>query len=276
MRKFIPLLLIILIFYCVGCCGFAPRAYKDALQNALIAENQREYEKAYEYYKQALESRPNDKRASTKLKELGIIISQDITEKGIQAFESKKYKSALELFSKALSYDENNNKANAYNSKAAEEYKIIDEKYSKSERLRSQNKWIEAIQVLYEISESYNDDPQLGFTIDKWQDYGYTHFMKAGLEARQKAEYSQSLSFFESADSLKSDPDTKRELKKAKSYIEADRYYIKALHFFESAHFLKLDPAVQEELNAVKSYVEADEYYHRRSQQMSDNVTIFE
>jgi len=107
MRRCIHLSLIILFFYCVGCSIFAPKVYKDAMQIALRAENQREYEKAYEYYENALKSYKGVLNYN--------VVNDDILFKVAKIYDSpfklrdiekayKYYKSIIEKYSDSIHY----------------------------------------------------------------------------------------------------------------------------------------------------------------------------
>jgi tetratricopeptide (TPR) repeat protein len=217
--------LILIGLYLSAC---VPKEYQQALEHATLYESQRELEKAYEHYKQALELRPGDKKTQAKLRELGKLISENITQKGIRAFDNKKYKTAAEYLAKALSYDTENKLAKEYQEKTILQINAINQMYERANGLAAKNKWIEAIDVLNKIAASYDDDPNLSSQINKWREDGYAHYMNAGLEARQEGEYSQSLRLFDSANFLKSDSESQRELELAKKYVKADIYYIKA------------------------------------------------
>ena len=65
---------IFILFMFAGC---APKGYRDAVTTAVWLENQRDYEKAYDYYKQALRAKPDDAQIKRKLDELGEIIAVD-------------------------------------------------------------------------------------------------------------------------------------------------------------------------------------------------------
>ncbi|MDY6972047.1 MAG: tetratricopeptide repeat protein, partial [Thermodesulfobacteriota bacterium] len=132
--------------------GCAPKAYKDALHTGSTLEQRGDYESAYKYYEEAVRLRPNDKIAQAKLNQLGRLISSAATEKGIQAFENKKYRTASELFTKALHYNANNQDARSYNEKAKTQYNLIRKKYSEADRLKAQSEWVDAVHLLNEIS----------------------------------------------------------------------------------------------------------------------------
>jgi tetratricopeptide (TPR) repeat protein len=236
---------LILIGLYINAC--VPKEYQRALENAMLYESQRELEKAYEHYKQALELRPGDKKVQAKLTELGNLISENITKKGIRAFNNKKYKTAAEYLAKALSYDAEYELAKEYQEKAILQYKVIIQKYERANGLAAKNKWIEAIDVLNKIAATYDDDPNLGSQINRWREDGYAHYMNAGLEARREGEYSQSLRLFDSADFLKSDSQSQRELRLANKFVKADIYYIKAK---QKADQNKVLEAMQELISA--------------------------
>jgi len=236
---------ILIVLHIVAC---VPKEYQQILERATLFENQRELEKAYESYQQALELRPGDKKVQAKLRELGKLISDNITAKGIQAFDNKKYKTAAQYLAKALSYNAENTLAKEYQEKATNRYNSIIQKYAMANGLAAQNKWIEAIDVLNEIAAAYNDDPDLSSQINKWREDGYAHYMNAGLEARRAGEYSQSLKLFDSADFLKSDVRSQQELKLANKYVKADTYYIKAKQLADQNKVL----AAMEELIAAR------------------------
>ncbi|MDY6974098.1 MAG: hypothetical protein SV775_17555, partial [Thermodesulfobacteriota bacterium] len=73
-----------------------------------------------------------------------------------------------------------------------------------------------------------DDDPEIDSIIEEWRDRGYDYFMKAGLKERNKGDFPRSLKFFESADFLRPDLDSRRELERAEKYVEADKHYVKS------------------------------------------------
>ena len=206
----------------------APKAYKQAVNTAAQLENQREYERAYQYYKQALNGKPDDTHARQKLDDLGRIIANDHAEMAVQALENKKYKTAIEILDKARSYDENNVKVNDYRAEAIKRYDKIQKKYGQVEAFKERNNWLDAVKTLSDIFESYNDDPGLGAQIEKVRDEGYRNYMTAGQKARGSGNYTQSLYYFESAESLKPSFGSQQEINVAKRYVDADTLYIRA------------------------------------------------
>jgi len=239
--------------------GCAPKAYQDALTAAVRMENQRDYESAYEYYRQALKAKPNDARMKQKIDELGKILGAAFTEDAIQAFENKKHKTALGLLEKALVYDAGNIKANKLHSKIKEEYKKIAEEYSQVESLILENRWIEAVDTLRMISEMYNDDPQLEGRIKELQNKGYLYFMKAGLDARKEGDYYQSLGHFESADFLETTSDSQKELDAAGKYVNADKLYMSALQMVESGNIIEAMEVLIQSKDIVDDHVKVNE-----------------
>lgn len=227
------------VFILIMFVGCTPKAYRDALNTAVRMENQKEYEQAYEYYSQALKTKPNDEHAKLKLTKLGRIIAIAYTEDAEKALENKKYKTALDLLNKALSYDEHNEKTNNCRLEARKKYDQIQDKYSQIEDLTAKNQWLKVVSILKDISKSYNDDPDLENQIVKSQDQGYHFFVKSGQEARKSGNYSQSLSYFESADLLKTSTESQQEIKIAKKYVEAESIYIRAWHLSEKASILE-------------------------------------
>ena len=215
----------LLLFTISAIAGCAPKAYKSAVSTASQMESQRDYEAAYQYYKQALSTSPNDAHAREKLNELGRTIANARAELAVQALENKKYKTALDILDKARTYDENNVKVNEYRLEATKRYEEIQKKYAQVEVFKGSNQWIEAVQTLRDISESYNDDPGLASRIDAMQGEGYLYYMSAGHEARGDGRYSQSLSYFESAESIKTSSESQQEINAAKKYVEAEDLY---------------------------------------------------
>jgi tetratricopeptide (TPR) repeat protein len=219
--------IIILSGLLIGGCA-TMQEYNQLKQRAEELESQQRYEEAYQNYLKASELNKYDKKIPAKLRELEKIISEIATDEGIRAFNDKKYKTALDGFGKALKFNAENMRATDFRPRALAKYNQIKQKYAKANTLKDANKWTEAVEVLQEIEVSYNDDPEIGSEIKKWRENGYTHYMKAGSEARQNGKYTDSLNYFTAAEALKSDAQSQAELKRAKEYVEADQYYIKA------------------------------------------------
>jgi len=247
---------IFILFMFAGC---APKGYKDAVITAVRLENQRDYEKAYDYYNQALRAKPDDAQIKRKLDELGEIIAVDYTEKAIQAYENKKHKTALELLRKALSYDDNNKKANDYKLEVSNEYEKIKEKYSQAEGFTQSNKWVEAVNTLKEISELYNDDPDLENQIGELQNVGYRYYMEAGFEARKEGAYPVSLRCFESADALGSTDESQQEISAALKYVEADTIYKHAEKMADKDNILEAMDALIQSKEIVDDHVKVNQ-----------------
>ena len=226
------------LFFIFAIAGCAPKAYKSAVTTASQLESQRDYEAAYQYYKQALNTSPNDAHARQKINDLGRTIANARAELAVQALENKKYKTALDILDKALSYDENNVKVNDYRLEATKRYEKIQKKYAQVGVFKESNEWIEAVQTLRDISESYNDDPGLGSQIESVQGEGYHYYMTAGHEARGNGRYSQSLSYFESAESIKPSFESQQEINSAKKYVDADALYMRSQQMLDEKSVL--------------------------------------
>ncbi len=234
------------VFILIMVVGCTPKVYRDALNMGVRMENQGEYVQAYELYKQALKTKPNDEYAKQKLIKLGRIIANAFAEKAEKASANKKYKTALDILNKAHRYDENNEKINNCRLESTKKYDKIQKKYSQVEDLKAKNQWVKVIRILKDISINYNDDPDLGNRIVKFQDQGNDFFMKAGRKARISGNYSQSLSCFESADLLKTSIESQQEIKIAKKYVEADFFYERSRHLFEKNSILEaMDALIQ-------------------------------
>jgi len=229
---------VLFVLIIIGFAGCATKAYQDDLNTAIHLESKKKYEPAYEFYKQALKSKPNDTRIRQKLSELSRIIVNEYAESAIRAVEDKKYKTALDTLDKGLSYGEGNEKTKNCRLEAGKKYDEIQKKYAQVEDLKAKNQWVEAVSLLKDISQSYNDDPDLENRIVKFQNQGSGFFIKAGREARISGNYSQSLSYFESAESIKTSVESQQELKRAKKYIEADSLYTRARHLSEKNSIL--------------------------------------
>jgi len=227
------------VFILVMFVGCAPKGYRDALNSAVHMENQREYEKAYDYYKKALQTKPDDEHAKRKLKSLGRIIANGYTAEAEKALENKKYRTALDLLDKAHRYDEYNEKTNQYRREVRKTYDQIKDKYLQAEELIANNQWVRAVDILSDISKSYNDDPDLENRIKESKSQGYGFFMKAGLEARQSGNYSKSLDYFKSADLLETTTQSQQEIDLAKKYGEADSIYIRAQQLSEEGSIME-------------------------------------
>ncbi len=226
---------VLIVIVLAGC---ATKAYQDDLNTAIHLESKKEYESAYEFYKQVLKLKPKDARIRQKLRELSVIITNEYAESAAQSMEDKKYKTALDILTKALRYDESNEKAKNCRLEARKKYDKIQKKYSEVEDLKVKNQWVKAVTILKDISNTYNDDPDLGNQIEKFQNQGYDFFIGAGREARANGNYSQSLSCFESADLLNSSAESQQEIKNAKKYVEADSLYMRAQHSSEKNSIL--------------------------------------
>jgi tetratricopeptide (TPR) repeat protein len=229
MRKLIhlwPTILILSVLLLSGCATL--REYNESVNMAKELEGRQKYEEAYEKYKQAYELSKIDRSIDSKLQELSKIISENSTVEGIQAFENKKFKVAKELFNKALRYEPSNNQAAEYRSDAISAYNTIFEKDARAEDLTTQNKWVEAINLLKEIDAAYDDEPNPAAKIDDWRNQGNAYYRKAGLQARQNGDYQDSLRNFELAEYLISDPQSQQELALAKKYVQADEHYVRA------------------------------------------------
>ena len=224
-----------IIFAIAGC---APKAYKSAVRTASQLESQRDYEAAYQYYKQALNTRPNDVHARQKINDLGRTIANARAELAVQALENKKYKTALDILDKARSYDENNVKVNDYRLEAMKRYEKIQKKYAQVGVFKESNEWIEAVQTLRDISETYNDDPGLGSQIESVQGEGYRYYMTAGHEARGNSRYVQSLSYFESAELIKTSSESQQEINSAKKYVDANVLYMRSQQMLDEKNVL--------------------------------------
>ncbi len=218
-------LFVLIVIVLAGC---ASKAYKDDLNTAIHLEGKKKYESAYDFYKQALKSKPNDKHLKQKLGDLRRIIADSQAESAAQAIEDKKYKTAIDHANKALRYEADHKKAMDYGAEAKKQYDEIQKKYSETEGFILKNEWVEAVDTLKEISESYNDDPELGSRIEKCQNDGYRYFMNAGLEARAGGRYSHSLRCFESAELLKSSIESQQEIDTSKKYGDAEALYLRA------------------------------------------------
>ncbi|MBW1900152.1 MAG: hypothetical protein JRJ20_00805, partial [Deltaproteobacteria bacterium] len=247
------------IFILCMFAGCAPKGYRDAVTTAVRLENQRDYEKAYDYYKQALRAKPDDAQIKRKLDELGETIAVDYTEKAIQAFENKKHKTALELLRKALAYDENNKKANDYKREVSNEYEKIKEKYSQAEGFTQNNKWVEAVNTLKEISELYNDDPDLENQIGELQNVGYRYYMEAGFNAGKEGAYPLALRCFESADALKTSDESQQEISTAGKYVEADTFYRRAEEMADKNNLLEAMAALIQSKEIVDDHLKVNQ-----------------
>jgi tetratricopeptide (TPR) repeat protein len=207
-----------------GCAGL--QDYNRLKNLAEELESRQQYEEAYVTYRQAAEKNPYDRKMPAKLKALEILISDEYTQNGIQAFYDKKYKTALEKFlAVALKWNPDNLRAAEYKDKAMAEYEVVLQKYSFSRELADKDRWLEAVEALNEISALYNDDPDLGAKIENHREKGSAYFRTAGLAAWHRGLYEQSLRYFESSNHLKPDSQTQQELERAKNYVKADRHY---------------------------------------------------
>ena len=152
----------IILFVLTGC---VPKGYQQAVDQAVLYENQAQYEKAYQFYRQALELQPKDKALQAKLGALGRLISAKYTDRAVKAYENKRYQTALDLLKNALVYDPANSRATTYTGKAMDSLARIKAMYAEADRAATQNKWLKAVGILNEIAVSYNDDPDINTKI---------------------------------------------------------------------------------------------------------------
>ncbi len=242
----------VLLFFIFFAC--APKGYKDAVKTAVRLEIQHEYEQAYEHYKQALKSKPNDKAVMRKLSALGRTIADSFAEEALKATENKRYKTALDIVNKALGYDENNEKAKDCLLKARKEYDKIQKQYSQVKGLIEKNMWSEAYVVLKEISALYDDDLDLGAKIENVENDGYAYYMKVGLEARNDEKYSQSLNYFKLAETLKTLSESRQEIIAAKKYIEANSLYLHAQQRVDNNSILEAMDSLIQAMDLVEDH----------------------
>jgi tetratricopeptide (TPR) repeat protein len=209
-----------------GCATM--QEYNQLKQRAEELEHQQIYEEAYQNYLKAAELNKYDKKLPHKLRELEKIISEIAADEALEAYHDKRYKTALARVDKALKFNPKNMRAVDFKPEAVAKYMEIKKKYANANLLKESNKWVEAVNALEEIKAAYNDDPEIDSKIKKWRENGCTYYTRAGLETRQKGKYSDSLSYFAAAASLKSDAQSQAELKRANEYVEADQLYFKA------------------------------------------------
>ena len=208
--------------------GCVPKGYQQAVDQAVIYENQEQYEQAYQFYKQALELQPKDKALQAKLGALGRLISERYTGRAIKAYENKRYQTALDLLRKALVYDPANSRATTYTGKAMDRLARIKAMYSEADMAATQNKWLQAVGILNDIALSYKDDPDINKKIAEQKKRGYDYYMQNGLDARREGRYDVSFKRLESADQIMPGSESARELALAKNYLQAEKHYWQA------------------------------------------------
>ena len=251
MRSVIRIFLLIPILAGLLMAGCATLQEYNRLKNlAEELESRQQYEEAYVAYRQAAEKNLYDRKIPVKLQALEKLISEEYTQNGIQAFYDKRYKTAIEKYlTVALKWNPDNMRAAEYREKAMAEYEFIEQKYSSARELAEKNRWREAVDVLNQIADQYNDDPDLEAKIEGYKENGSAHYHKAGLEARQEGLYEQSLRYFESSDLLKSSAQTQQELNRAKNYVKADQHFAEARRKMDQK---RIEAAMDELLMARK------------------------
>lgn len=263
MRKILVFIFCILIVF-VG-FGCAPKGYRMAVNRGVRLENQKDYERAYAAYQQALQLKPDDAEIKRKLDALGSTIAGRLTEDAAQAFDNNRHRTSLALLDKALRYDHDHQKANAYKKEVGAAYENIKDKYAQVEGFRKENKWVVAFNTLNEISEMYADDPELEKRIKDVREAGYPYLKEAAKGAKAKGEYSRSLNYLESAAVLRSGDEIQQKIKTAEKYIQADGLYARAEAAAHQEHIM----AAMDVLIQSKDLVQD----HIRINQLIDQLT---
>ncbi len=259
--SFLSFLTVLLLSF-IGSC-VSPELKRE-LDSGDYNAAQHNYAEAYEHYEQALSMQPDNEEIQAKKEAMGRKLADDYNEKAYQAINDKQYKTAQGFLKKALEYDEGNSRARALKETADTRYDEIMAMYAKADGLAARNSWVEATTVLNEIDARYNDDPDIGAKIEEWQEKGYNYYMSAGRRARQNGDYKGSLAQFESANALRPDPQSARELERAQKYVEADEHYLRAERYADQRHLLK----AMEELIAARAIVDD----HTRANQLYGHV----
>lgn len=91
--RILPVIPILAGLLMAGCATL--QDYNRLKNLAEELESRQQYEEAYFTYRQASQKNPYDTKIPAKLKALAILISDEYTQNGIQAFYDKKYKTAL-------------------------------------------------------------------------------------------------------------------------------------------------------------------------------------
>jgi len=200
--------------------GCAPQGFDKAMQEAARMAQQGDYKAAYDYYKKATELWPDDEDAAAKLKHLAQIVYNKEREKGVQAFEQRKYKTAIGYFETALKYQDLPEVRDLIE-RCRQKLSDIQKDYNKVDKLIAEGQWIDGVNLLIQILNRYADDPELAQRIETTKDMGYKSYYSKGLEQRKEGRYADSLHSMQSANSLRPGETIRREIEKAKAYVRA-------------------------------------------------------
>ena len=214
--------------------GCATKIYTDAMKAGYDLELKSLYITAYNEYKKALDDKPNDKKASAKIEELGKLIADDFIKQGNKRFQAGYYLDAKYAFDQALIYRKDYDPALNCLLELDKASKVIEKKYSLAQEFEAENQWIQAIDILKEIQAVYQDDSDLTSQIESLENNGYTYFQDLGISSQKAGRYKKASELLKTAQKLKNTDQIKQDILLNNKYLKADEYYQTALVFFRT------------------------------------------